>query len=163
LRHHQIGVHPAFTREAEAARRQAIAHQPREPRRQFVTAQQDIVSTMGDLDVVVFLENRNTILRGQDKIPLLLESGIGIGPELGLEVAHQLQPEQRQGDVFGRRELLAESTRRTRRARKLVGGIALDDGDRTLEPVFAEIIGRGGADNAAAHDHNVIILHGFRT
>ena len=65
---------------------------------------------------------------------------------------------ERHLDVLGRGELLADAAGRARGGAVAVAGIALDHGDRALEPQIGEKERDGAAHDGAARDHHVVAL-----
>ena len=99
-RHQGIGIEPAFAGKSEAAAGHAIAHQPGKPCGEIVALEDDVVSAIGKLDAVIFLENGKAFRRGHDEIAVLVETHVGLRPELLLEVSHEPQAKFGKLDIF---------------------------------------------------------------
>ena len=111
------------------------------------------------LDAVIGLENRQAAVAGEDEIAVFVKADIGVGAELLLQAAEQVQRELRQADVFRHRELLADRGAGQRGGRMGEMRVALDERDRAGKAVLAQIIGDRTADDCPADDDDIVSRH----
>lgn len=119
------------------------------------------VGALGDLRLVIGLQDRQPGLAGEDQIAAFAKTDIGIGAEGFLQPPEQFQRELRQADVLPDRELLAYRGAGQRRRRMGELRIALDQRDGAGKALFAQIIGDRGPDDGPADDDDVV-AHFFR-
>ena len=112
--------------------------------------------------VVVRAQGCLELGRGKVEVPAFVQADIDrravVERQVPIDLAEELDAEQRHPDVLRRRELLADRARRQRGRRPGVGWVAFDDGDAAVERrVAPEEVGDRTADGAPADDRDVVV------
>ena len=159
-------VEPSLIREAERSARNALDREPRRTGGERLAVEQLERRILRPLHPKVLLKHRKPVRPRQHEVAPRVKIRIGFRPVPCRQRTQELEPEARQADVLGRRELLADTGCGKRRRGAAKSRITLDQSNGAGKPFDdLEEVGDCRADRGAAdYDHVVSSVgrHGRR-
>ena len=151
-REQRHGVEPALARPAERAGGDTRRGEPGKARGERLGTEKRDIGAASALDFVIVPQHITARIAGEQQVAVLVQRDVGACAEKGRRIAEDFERAARQGDVFGKRELLADAGcgKRSRGPRE--GGVALEDGNRFGAAETPQVPGCRRARKRAADD-----------